>query len=205
MSYGKLNIWLRNMDCSPKNVWKAELVVKTCGGDYLVDFNPDIIEKLQRAYPHLRVERGSRDGETTIRIWSPDYVQEIKHVEVDVPPGCYIVRAWVCWGNLWTDRSMAIVKCGDDACVNLIVPRADNCIRNVLIPFGVEALEMKLMEDEVQIALNMLIATGKMRVDILRNEITSLAEELKESKAEDASRYIKALEYIEQLVKGIKS
>jgi len=47
MSYGKLNIWLRDLNCCPKNVWKVELVVKTCGGEYLVDFNPDVIDKLK--------------------------------------------------------------------------------------------------------------------------------------------------------------
>jgi hypothetical protein len=205
MSYGKLNIWLRNMDCSPKNVWKTELVVKTCGGDYLVDFNPDIIEKLRADYPNYQIERGTRDGETTIKIWSPQYVEVIKHLEVDVPPGCYIVRAWVCWGNLWTDRSMVIVNCKEDACVNLIIPKADNCIRNVIIPFGVEAAQMDLMDDEVQTALNLLVTTGRTRVETLRNEVNTLKGELQESDANDAARYVQALEYIEQFIKGIES
>ena len=57
MSYGRLNIWIRELDCSPKNVWKVDLVVKTCSGDYLVDFNPDIIEKLKRMFPDFTVSR----------------------------------------------------------------------------------------------------------------------------------------------------
>lgn len=71
MSYGKLNIWLRDLNCCPKNVWKVDLVVKTCGGEYLVDFNPDVIDKLKEAYPDYNVQRGTMNHETTIRITQP--------------------------------------------------------------------------------------------------------------------------------------
>ena len=203
MSYGKLNIWLRNMDCSPRNVWKVELVVKTCGGDYLVDFNPDIIEKMQNAYPDLKISRGSRDGESTIYVLSPDYASVIKHLEVAVPPGCYIVRAWVCYGNLWTDRAMAIVNCGDDACVNLIVPKADNCIRNVLIPAAVEAFDMNLMDDEVRPAVKVLLTTGRMRTETLRVEVSALIRDLRAADVPEAEKYISALQYLDGILKDL--
>jgi len=201
MSYGRLNIWLRDLNCSPKNVWKVELVVKTCGGEYLVDFNPDVINKLKQAYPDYKVQRGTRNDEPTIFIMQPQYELVIKHIQVEVPPGCYIVRAWVCWGNLWTDRAMAIVSCGQEACVNLIVPPKVNCIVDVIIPLGIAAHDMRLDPDKVRIATEVLMTTGQIQKEALRKELTDLTRELKESKAKDASKYVEA---IEALVKGIR-
>lgn len=206
MSYGKLNIWLRDLNCCPKNVWKVELVVKTCGGEYLVDFNPDVIDKLKEAYPDYNVQRGTRNHETTIRITQPPPhdSQVIKHIEVEVPPGCYIVRAWVCWGNLWTDRAMVIVGCGQEACVNLIVPRKVNCIPDVILPVGIAAHDMRLDPERVRIATEVLMTTGRVQKEVLRKELTDLTRELKESKAKDALKYVEALEFIAQIVKGIR-
>lgn len=204
MSYARLNIWLRDLNCCPKNVWKVELVVKTCGGEYLVDFNPDVISKLRETYPDYKVERGIRDGETTIHITQSNFIPGIKHIELDIPPGCYIVRAWVCWGNLWTDRAMVIVGCGGEACVNLIVPRRRNCVRDVLIPMALAAHDIKLAPDRVRIATEVLMATGEIQRDALRKELTDLTKELKESKSKDAPKYIEGLDFAMQLVKGIR-
>ncbi len=201
MSYGKLNIWLRDLDCAPKNVWKAELVVKTCGGDYLVDFNPDVIDRLREAFPNYDVVgKGNRNGETTIIIKG----KLIKHIEVKVPPGCYIVRAWVCWGNLWTDRAMAIVGCGGEACVNLIVPQRENCIRDVIIPVGIAARELRLDPDKMRIATEVLMTLGRMRKESLLKELTDTAKELEESDVKDAAKYVEAFKSTAELVRRIR-
>jgi hypothetical protein len=40
MSYGKLNIWIRNLDCSlVRTCWRTDLVIRTYDGDYLVAKN----------------------------------------------------------------------------------------------------------------------------------------------------------------------
>jgi len=202
MSYAKLNIWLRDLRCCPKNFWKVELVVKTCGGDYLVDFNPDVIAKLKAAYPEHIVERGSRDGETTIVIRHPEYKLWIKHIEIDVPPGCYIIRAWVCWQNLWSDRAMVIVGCGGEACVNLIVPLGRNCIRDAAIPFGV--LAQNLPPDKVRIAFEMLMKAGQMPKEAILKELNDLTKELDAVKVGDAPEYAKGFRFVENLIKDIK-
>jgi hypothetical protein len=200
MSYAKLNIWLRDLDCSPKNVWKVELVVKTCTGEYLVDFNPDVLDKLKETYPHYSISTGSRDGETTINIRNTT----IKHIEVDVPPGCYIVRAWVCSGNLWTDRAMVIVRCGDDGCVNLVVPEKENCIKGVMIPIGLAAYKLRLKPELVRPAIEVLLRTGRLHREDLLKEITDLTGELKESEAKEAGEYVRGLEFTHKVVKGVR-
>lgn len=203
MSYGRLNIWLRNLDCSPKNVWYVELVVKTCGGAYLVDFNPDVIDKLKHAFPAPKytVERSRKDSETTIKIRPTGNSPFIKHVEVELPPGCYIVRAYVCSDNLWSDREMAIVDCGETACVNLIIPPKENCIADVIAPIAVAALEMKLPPAKVNATVEMLMRAGGVKKDAFVKELTGLVRELKASRAEDAPKYVRAFDYLAKQVK----
>jgi len=200
MSYGKLNIWIRELNCCPKNVWKVELVVKTCGGEYLVDFNPDVIDKLREAYPGYEVRRGARDNETTIYIRS----KLIKHIEVDVPPGCYIVRAWVCSGNLWSDRAMVIVGCGQEGCVNLIVPSKQGCIRDVVIPLGGAIHNMHLHPEKARVAIEVLLAAGRIPREGVLKELTDLTKELKESDVKEALPYVEGFEFTAKLVKGIR-
>lgn len=206
MSYGRLNIWLRELDCTPKNVWKVELVVKTCGGAYLVDFNPDVIEKLKHAFPAAQytVDRGTRDGETTIVIRRNIYASVIKHLEVELPPGCYIVRAWVCSSNLWSDRAMVIVDCGETACVNLVIPPKESCIANVIAPIAIAAQELKLPLAKVNVAVEMLMRAGGVQKDAFARELTGLVRELRASKAEDAPKYAEAFDFLAKQVKGIR-
>ncbi len=57
------------------------------------------------------------------------------HVEIEVPPGCYVVRAadamWVgpggIHGNHWTDHGVVRVDCDQTACVTLFAPSAHHC------------------------------------------------------------------------------
>ena len=47
-SYGKLNIWIRYSDCGlVTDCWMTDLVIKTCGGDYLVDMDPTVIDGME--------------------------------------------------------------------------------------------------------------------------------------------------------------
>jgi hypothetical protein len=196
MSYGKLNIWLRDLNCCPKNFWKVDLVVKTCTGKYLVDFNPDVIDRLAKAYPGYEVEKSTMDGETTIRLRYP----RIKHIEVAVPPGCYIVRAWVCSDNLWSDRVMGIVGCGEDVCVNLIVPPREGCIRGVIVPVLKAVYDMKLDPVEFRPVIDGLLKTGQIERETFVGDLRALTEELEQLDVEEAQEYAAALRYMEKAV-----
>jgi len=57
------------------------------------------------------------------------------HVEIEVPPGCYVVRAtmhsWfvngLLYGNWATERAIIQACCGDDICATLYAPSAIAC------------------------------------------------------------------------------
>lgn len=206
MSYGRLNIWLREMDCTPKNVWKVELVVKTCGGAYLVDFNPNVVEKLKQEFPspHYSLVVSSRDEEKTIVITRGGNAPLMKHLEVELPPGCYLVRAWVCSNNLWSDWAMVIVDCGQIACVNLIIPPKEGCIAGAIAPVALAALELKLPPARVNPAIEVLMKAGKVKKDAFVKDLRSTMSELKGAKDKDARKYAEAFAFLADQVKGIR-
>lgn len=205
MSYGHLNIWLRDIKCCPKNVWKVELVIKTCTGAYLVDFNPDIVDKLQKAYPKCEVKKYTWEEETTIHI-QQDVTSPpaIKHLEVDLPPGCYIVRAWVCYDNLWTHPEMVIVDCGETACVNLIIPEKKGCIQAVIPPLVVAANELNIPADQLNVALGVLVETAGLLPDRMAEDMKAIADELRGAKEKTATSYAEAFEYLAKEVPRMK-
>lgn len=57
------------------------------------------------------------------------------HVEIELPPGCYVVRAtmhsWfvngLLFGNWATDRAIVQASCSQEACVTLYAPSAPAC------------------------------------------------------------------------------
>jgi hypothetical protein len=96
------------------------------------------------------------------------------HIELRVPPGCYIINAGVrglANSNVYTDNAMVIVRCGDDACVNLVlndfreiepVQRmpliARGCGARILLPLIVNANlpEVKIDPEKLQIAIEVI-------------------------------------------------
>jgi hypothetical protein len=212
VSYGRLNIWLREVDCTPRNVWKVELMIKTCGGAYLVDFNPDVMEKLKQAFPPPEFDvylDSAKDkvlgvDETTIAIKQMDYVPKMKHVELELPPGCYIVRAWVCGWNMWSDRAMVIVDCGETACVNLIIPRAKDCIKDVIPPLAVVAQELKLPPAKMNAAFEILMKAGGLEKGAFVKAMAGLAREFKGTKDKEELKYAKAFDFLARQVRTIR-
>jgi|ERR1700681_313578 len=57
------------------------------------------------------------------------------HLEVEVPPGCYVIRGAEAmgkrrgevWGNYWTDHAVVQVCCGEESCVTLVAPSVHQC------------------------------------------------------------------------------
>lgn len=112
------------------------------------------------------------------------------HIEVEVPPGCYLVTVGTPGGNIYTDLTMVIVRCGDDACVNLVLndyrrtdpfphntPVTDplplvigGCQARNLIPFLINAKEARIKTDEMQVAFEVMIrAAGLDKKAVLKD------------------------------------
>lgn len=98
----KLNVWVRDKDfpCKPdmKSVWLVDVFV--CDG-----------KPLEWCGINYYGAHETKHG----------------HVEIEVPPGCYIVRARTGCDNLFTHMTMVIIDCGEAVCVNLVSPGAWTC------------------------------------------------------------------------------
>lgn len=210
MSYGKLNIWIRNPDCSlVRTCWMTDLVIKTCGGDYLVDMDSTIIEKLRMRYAdYEKVEVNPNldyHGAKRIRL-KPGSGDHINHIEVEIPPGCYVVWTRVCYGgNEETNKVMVIVDCGGEACVNLLLDRAETCVREVLYPAAILAIEKRIPENEVGIAVKALMQIAEIPKKVFVAELEQKFGELQETKGRESQEYLKATDKLLEVVKSLRT
>lgn len=115
-------------------------------------------------------------------------------VEVEVPPGCYIVRGGEnmrvgthggVLGNHMTDHAIVIACCDADTCVHLFAPTLHNCV------FGVVA------------ALNEAIAVKKVPADLGRNAVTAL--KAVQERLPKANFDINEGPVMEELLKGVNN
>lgn len=187
MSYGKLNIWIRYSDCRLiTDCWRTDLVIKTCGGEPLVDMDPTIIEKLRVRYEDYK-DVQVQDYKKERRIWlSPEGHRggkPIYHIEVDVPPGCYVVWTRVCYkGNEETNKVMVIVGCGEEACVNLLLDAVETCTDELFHPLLERAVEMRIPKRDLQMVAKVLMAVAEKPKNEVAAELGQRAEEAKDMK-----------------------
>jgi hypothetical protein len=115
------------------------------------------------------------------------------HVELKVPPGCYVIRGGEnlrvdthdgVLGNHMTDHAVVTACCDESTCVTLFAPSAHNCV------FGVTA------------ALTGLVAADKLPAEVARPALEALkavAERLPRSGFDDA-----AIPVMEELLKSVE-
>jgi|WetSurSiteA1Bulk_404760.scaffolds.fasta_scaffold05904_2 hypothetical protein len=187
MSLAKLNIWIRFEDCRlVDTIWRTDLVIKACCGEYLIDMYPDVIAQLQQRYPDAKV-RINRNYENADRILFENL--KVPHIEVDVPPGCYIVWTRVCYNrNEETHKAMVIVRCGEEACVNLILPSVKTCARDGMNAFLARAKELNVPERYIGVAANVLAGVAELDQQIVANNAKMRLAELKEFKDIEGAR-----------------
>lgn len=194
MTTGKLNIWIREPNCELWNPWWVELEIKTCAGKDIFDIDPNMErnnkERLAQMYPapdyQIKIgEPAHIGGFKSISIRNLKNKLNINHIEVDVPPGCYVVRAWVCGHNEWTDRAITTVRCGEHSCVNLVVPHVHGkygCIHNVIIPLIRHADRLKIPQPEIAKVVDVLVKAGELNKKDIITELKAKAEIAAEAK-----------------------
>lgn len=109
MTTGKLDIWITEPG-EPCRITDETYFVA------IGHCNGEVLDWCDQEYLGLRAECG--------------------HLEVEVPPGCYHIRAaqWIASGrplvgNALTDSAVVEVSCGDTECVKLYAPAARTCGR----------------------------------------------------------------------------
>lgn len=179
MGLGKLNIWVRDVNCN---------VIKKAGHLHITDCHKNDVIR-------------------------PFWFKE-GHTEIEVPPGCYIVTAGMIGGNIYTDKTMVIVNCGDDACINLVMtdfsasnppalvqqPLQYYCPLLFVGPLVQHALSRNLSKDDLHKAIDVIAQAANMDKeqmrDIMKKEAEMLRTNLKQfpdEEQKDVVKYVEAL------------
>lgn len=208
MGFGLLNIWIRNEDCSLINAWRADLEVKTCLGENIIDMLPQpdldkITDHLKEMYPEATVSTGNYYWTKTIRVAYPYTKKFVNHLQVMLPPGSYVLRVHECGeGNEWSDRTMIVVGCGEELCVNLIIKRAESCINEVVIPLLRVVEEIHLPREQVQVAVDVLGKAGRIKINDIAEDLETRVKEFRG--IEGATRAVNEAETGLKIIKDLR-
>lgn len=186
MSLSKLNIWLRDEECKP--VGKKE-----CG--YVNIYH-------------------CRDQWTDLELSKP-IPDEAANVELEVPPGCYMLQACVRFTEssddcLFTEKVMVVVGCNQELCVNLIVPQMKTLSLRYVIPFIKEAKLKKIPERDIVAAAQTIMAVSGLTKEEMNGIMEPKRRCIKTSKMsgkklEDMSKKIsKDSEDILRIIKALR-
>jgi hypothetical protein len=175
MGLAKLNIWVRDETCKVLNL-EVEgfdwVDVKSCQG-----------ELIKRVYLPL--------GEA--------------HVEIEVPPGCYILGGNICEMpkfNETIDQTMVIVGCGQELCVNLIVPVVSTCVRRDLAVFIRAARLAGVSVQDLQIATRVMLTAGDISPGEMTEVIGGTVATLHDAKG--STELLKEHKVTLDMIKGLK-
>lgn len=138
MSTAILNVWITNLgepctianDPGLPNPWVV--AISHCNGR--------VLNWSEGRYRHHREDKwilipSHTPPGGTAGWWYDRIPTRDGHVEIEVPPGCYVVRAtmhsWfvngLLYGNWATERAIVQACCGEDVCATLYAPSAIAC------------------------------------------------------------------------------
>ncbi len=144
------------------------------------------------------------------------------HAEIQIPPGCYIVQAGMynpSHSNIYTDRAVVIVRCGEEACVNLVLPnfKAEKpelvvqplelhyCLGTFIPALVYNARKEKIDDKDLKMAVDVIAKAAKMDRDKIFDAVKAdikISEEgiakIKGEELEEATIYLNHLKIFTQ-------
>lgn len=174
MGLGKLNIWIRyepdiTWSCRVDTVNRWYVTIKDCTGR--------ILEWCGKVY--------SKVGPT-----------KHGHIEIEVPPGCYILSAigYATGSNTFTAPAFVQVRCGETVCVNLLAPIIHNCIWYVIAGLN-QAVRQKVVPPGVA---DKAINATKGVLEYVKAPIVRPREVTIEMEIEETEKFLQEMELAEQ-------
>ena len=128
---------------------------------------------------------------------------QMGHAEIVVPPGCYVVdAAWKpgCCGT--AKETIAIVNCGETACVNLIREWGGDPSGIRLAAMMNHAKEAEIPEADLNMVMDLFSKLSKSLPDGKIRRLSEKELELKRSVSDDAHK--KILDKLEPVIKKAK-
>jgi hypothetical protein len=165
MGKAKLNVWIRDENC-------RVVVNKTQSPQW--DW-VEVKNCMQTLVKHVDLQVGEA------------------HVEIEVPPGCYVVQGHICMFpevnfNNYTDKAMVVAGCNQELCVDLIIPLVGTCVLRDLHPFIREALQARVPNPDIVTTARTILVAGRIQP---RHAIEEVRRIIKESEAKKAERAVR--------------
>ena len=203
MGYAKLNIWVKDRKCRLlSNAWRMDLVIQSCSGEYLADMDEDLISNLTARYPDFRqiVKLPNYMGSTRVKL-VPAAGKKIYHVEVDVPPGCWIVWARMCHGrNEETNKVLVVAKCDDHICVNLLLNTSTVCAFEGIYPIAIDALQRQVGDQPIKDYLQVVKQVAVVQKADLQAWINDRIVELNDTQADPPTGLLTVNQQLQTLI-----
>jgi hypothetical protein len=136
------------------------------------------------------------------------------HAEVNIAPGCYIIKAGVYvphHSNIYTDKTMVIVKCGKDSCVNLVLAEfvppvielpaiKMTCLGTTTLALVFNAFTANIEPGELDLAIDVMARAGRVDkeklLEVVKDEIKMLEESMpkvNQEEQEEMNEYLNLL------------
>jgi len=160
--------------------------------------DPSVIAKLKARYPDMAIDaiHDPYYGEERIRI-VPPAGKFLFHIEVEVPPGCYLVWTRICYhGNEETNKAMAIVGCGEDVCINLLLNSIEVCSKELLQPILDHAVAVGIPKEEIVAGAKLLMDVAKRPIKEVNAELVRRANEVKAVRMPDLQKRVAKIQEI---------
>ena len=170
MGYVKLNIWLRDERCKPFKIQRQD------GLDYVTVMNCA--------------------GEV---VQTADVPVGEAHIELKVPPGCYVIQGHVCEPgiNTFTDKAIVIAGCGQELCVDLIVPIIRTCVVRDMHAFVTAAMVANIPRIDIATTVRTILAAGKIPREEMATDIEARIKAANKKEAKNvAKEYATTLDII---------
>lgn len=111
------------------------------------------------------------------------------HVEVEVPPGCYVAQGHICMTpeaafNGYTDKAIVMAGCNQDLCVDLIIPVVGTCVERDLHPFVTQALRLGVPRIDIVTTARTMLRAGQIEPAQAVKRVDRIIAEAKKMKAE---------------------
>jgi hypothetical protein len=124
---------------------------------------------------------------------------------MEIPSGVYIVQGHFCEHsqsglNELTDRAFITANCGQEICLNLIVPNFISCITGVINPFIMAATRLGINEEQIKLTTATLLAAAKLPREMAIQDFETRKAGAKEAKSiEMVKIYDNALKVLKDL------
>ena len=96
---------------------------------------------------------------------------------------------------------MVMVRCGEEACVNLVIPEFVNCAKDIVQPLIAQAMELQIHPQKIKEFVGTLGEIARIPVEDFIRKIDLRTNDLKDAEEEDVKNQVIQLKKLKELIR----